>query len=185
MRERVYGPTLTGLLLSRAAEEGIPVFFYGSSQSVLDDLVSRCTERWPGLVVAGAEPSQFRQGTASDCDEIASRITASGARIAFIGLGCPRQEVMAYMLRSRVAMPVLAVGAAFDYHAGHLSEPPAWQQRAGLQWLYRLVQEPRRLWRRYLLLNPQFVTLVALQRLGLWRPSDAGVPPAEDTPIDI
>ena len=185
MRDRVYGPTLTGFLLERAARDGIPVFFYGSTSSVLADLVSQTTARYPGLVVAGSAPSQFRAGDAADVDAIAARIRESGARMAFVGLGCPRQEVMAYALRDRLDLPVLAVGAAFDYHAGHLSEPPARLQRAGLQWLYRLVQEPRRLWRRYLILNPQYVTLVALQWARLWRPRGLGVEPPADARLDL
>jgi len=185
LRERVYGPKLTEMLLERAAAEGLPVFFYGSQPSVLRDLVSRTRSRWPHLIVAGTEPSQFRQGRSADCDAIANRIRESGARIAFVGLGCPRQEVMVYELRSRLDLPVLAVGAAFDYQAGRLTEPPEWQQRLGLQWLYRLVQEPRRLWRRYLVLNPCFLTLVVLQWLHLWHPDTLGTEPPVDVLVDI
>lgn len=172
LADRVYGPTLALAVCAAAADEGLPVYFYGSRQEVLDRLVQNLTARFPGLIVAGAEPSKFRRTTPEEKSEIARRIRASGARIAFVGLGCPRQEIFAYEYRNLLGMPVLAVGAAFDYHAGLLDEPPAWMQRSGLQWFYRLVQEPARLWRRYLLLNPAFLTLLALQALHLWRPEE-------------
>jgi N-acetylglucosaminyldiphosphoundecaprenol N-acetyl-beta-D-mannosaminyltransferase len=172
LRERVYGPTLTLELCRRAAEAGLPIYLYGSHTEVLDRLADRLTHRFPGLEIAGREPSRFRQTTPEEQLEIASTIKASGARLAFIGLGCPRQEVFAYEYRDLLGMPTIAVGAAFDYHAGLVDEPPGWMQDRGLQWLYRLLQEPRRLWRRYLLLNPAYLALVAAQRLRLWRPAE-------------
>lgn len=168
--DRVYGPTLTIHVLAAAAERGIPVFFYGSKPEVLEHLVRNVQERYPELEIAGSEPSKFRAIDPEEKQEIAARIVASGAKILFAGLGCPRQEIFAYEFRDAVNMPILAVGAAFDYHAGLVSEPPAWVQNAGLQWFYRLVQEPSRLWRRYLLLNPAYLTLLGLQWVGLWRP---------------
>jgi N-acetylglucosaminyldiphosphoundecaprenol N-acetyl-beta-D-mannosaminyltransferase len=170
--DRVYGPTLTLHVLAAAAERGLPVYFYGSKQEVLDALTANVQAMFPDLIIAGADPSKFRTVTASEKEEIASRIRQSGAKILFAGLGCPRQEVFAYEFRDAVNMPVLAVGAAFDYHAGLVSEPPRIVQRVGLQWLYRLVQEPRRLWKRYLLLNPAYLTLLALQTTGLWKPQE-------------
>ncbi|HEX2281523.1 MAG TPA: WecB/TagA/CpsF family glycosyltransferase [Thermomicrobiales bacterium] len=170
LKDRVYGPTLTLKVCEAAAESGVPIYLYGSRQDVLDNMVANLTERFPGLVIAGAEPSKFRQTTAEEKREIAERIKASGAKITFVGLGCPRQEVFAYEYRDLLSMPVIAVGAAFDYHAGLVSEPPDWIQGAGLQWLYRLVQNPRRLWRRYLLLNPVYTTLVFLHWAGLRKP---------------
>jgi N-acetylglucosaminyldiphosphoundecaprenol N-acetyl-beta-D-mannosaminyltransferase len=170
--DRVYGPTLTLHVLAAAAEQGVPVFFYGSRPEVLEHLVRNVEQRFPGIVIAGHEPSKFRTITREEKLEIAQRINESGAKILFAGLGCPRQEVFAYEFRDVVNMPILAVGAAFDYHAGLVNEPPNWVQRAGLQWFYRLVQQPRRLWRRYLLLNPAFLTLLGLQAVGLWAPRD-------------
>jgi N-acetylglucosaminyldiphosphoundecaprenol N-acetyl-beta-D-mannosaminyltransferase len=170
LRDRVYGPDLTLRLCAAAAAERLPVFFYGSSREVLADLVGNLRRRFPDLVVAGSEPSRFRTLDADEQREMLARIAASGARICFVGLGCPRQEVFAFECREPLSMPVVAVGAAFDYHAGRVDEPPGWVQRRGLQWLYRLVQDPRRLWRRYLLLNPLFSTLLALQRARVWRP---------------
>lgn len=173
LRDRVYGPTLTLHILEAAAREGLPVYFYGSRREVVETLGRRMQERFPGLVVAGARPSAFRKISHAEKEEIISSIRDSGARIAFIGLGCPRQEIFAYEYRDALKMPVLAVGAAFDYHSGILAEPPEIWQRLGLQWLYRLCQEPRRLWKRYLLFNTGFVALATLQLLRLWRPSAA------------
>ena len=168
--DRVYGPTLTLKVCEEAAARGVPVYFYGSRPEVLEKLTQNLRVRFPGFKVAGSEPSKFRQTTPQEKDEIAERIRDSGARIVFVGLGCPRQEVFAYEYKDALRTPVIAVGAAFDYHAGLLEEPPAWMQRSGLQWFYRLLQDPRRLWKRYLILNTQFVTLFTLQWLGLWRP---------------
>ena len=164
--DRVYGPQLMLRLCAAAAEAGLPVYLYGSSHDVLADLQSGLARRFPTLAVAGASPSLFRPATAQEQQAIARRIGESGARICFVGLGCPRQEVFVSELRDLVPMPMLAVGAAFDIHAGRTPEPPAWMQRAGLQWLQRLALEPRRLWRRYLVLNPRFAFNVARQRLG-------------------
>jgi N-acetylglucosaminyldiphosphoundecaprenol N-acetyl-beta-D-mannosaminyltransferase len=179
--DRVYGPTLTLHVLKAAADRGLPVFFYGSKPEVLEAMTANVKQKFPDLRIAGAEPSKFRTVTAAEKEEIAGRIRKSGAKILFAGLGCPRQEVFAYEYRDAVNMPILAIGAAFDYHAGLVSEPPRFLQRAGLQWLYRLVQEPRRLWRRYLLLNPAYLTLLALQLVGLWRPGcDVSNAPKEE-----
>lgn len=176
LTDRVYGPALTLHVLRAAEAEGLPVYFYGSRQPVVDALLARLQERFPALRIAGAEPSRFRALSGQERDELVERIKASGARITFVGLGCPRQEVFAYECRTALDMPAVAVGAAFDYHAGLVSEPSPVLQRAGLQWLVRLVQDPRRLWRRYLLLNPAFLALLTAQWSKLWRPDVAGRP---------
>jgi exopolysaccharide biosynthesis WecB/TagA/CpsF family protein len=183
LRERVYGPTLMRRVLQRAAAEQISVYFYGSTPNVLDRLAANATASWPELVVAGCAPSQFGVVGAADLDAIGQRIRSSGARLVFVGLGCPRQEMFVSAMRERLGVPVLAVGAAFDYHAGLLSEPPLVVQRLGLQWLWRLCAEPRRLWRRYLFLNPLYLMLLAAQRLRLWRPEPTGSRPPADEAI--
>jgi N-acetylglucosaminyldiphosphoundecaprenol N-acetyl-beta-D-mannosaminyltransferase len=180
--DRVYGPELTRRLLTAASAEGLPVYFYGSTSENVEAIGRRLPALYPQLVVAGIEPSAFRAVTEAEQDRIAQRITASGARMVFVGLGCPRQERFAYAMRDRLDVPILAVGAAFDYFAGTLNEPPMFVQDRGLQWLWRLCQEPRRLWRRYLLLNPAFLSLLAAQRAGLWRPAaDPHVLPAPES----
>ena len=175
--DRVYGPVLTLRVCEEAAKRKLPVYFYGSKPETLAKLITNLEKRFPGLEVAGSSPSKFRNTTPLEKAEIASRIRESGARITFVGLGCPRQEVFAYEYRDLLRMPVLAVGAAFDYHSGTVKEPLARIQRLGLQWAYRLVQEPRRLWRRYLLLNPAFLGLLGLQLLRIWRPNPKNVRP--------
>jgi N-acetylglucosaminyldiphosphoundecaprenol N-acetyl-beta-D-mannosaminyltransferase len=179
--DRVYGPTMTFKVCTEAAVRGIPVYFYGSSQEVLDRLCTRLPQICPGLNIAGVQPSEFRQFSAEEQKVAADRIRSSGAKILFVGLGCPRQEVFTYEMSKHLSMPMLAVGAAFDYHAGLLQEPPAMVQRYGLQWLYRLIQEPGRLWRRYLFTNSQFVGLFLAQWLHVWRPdlTDCDPPLAE------
>lgn len=178
LTDRVYGPTLTLRVLAGCAEEGLPVYLYGSTEATLDRLLPALTGRFPGLKIAGVEPSKFRTAEPGEAEQIAERIRASGARVVLVGLGCPRQEIFVYAMRPRLDLPLLAVGAAFDYHAGLLRRPPAWMQRAGLEWLWRLGLEPRRLWRRYLLLNPAYLTRLAAQTLRVWRPKPP--PPATE-----
>jgi N-acetylglucosaminyldiphosphoundecaprenol N-acetyl-beta-D-mannosaminyltransferase len=175
--DRVYGPQLMLLTCALAAERGYPVYFYGSRQEVLERLVVRLRRSVPGLEVAGTERSKFRRVSPNEKREIVDRIVSSGARITFVGLGCPRQEIFAYEYRHDVRMPVIGVGAAFDYHAGMINEPPQAIQRLGLQWAHRLLQDPRRLWRRYLLLNPGYIGLLLLQLSGAWKPPSSGIPP--------
>ncbi len=123
--------------------------------------------KFPGLVVSGSEASKFRRLDAKEQSEVVGRIRASGAKAVFVGLGCPRQEVWAFEYREALSMPILAVGAAFDFHAGTLPQAPRFMQDRGLEWLFRLVQEPKRLWRRYLILNPVYLWNVSLQKLGI------------------
>jgi N-acetylglucosaminyldiphosphoundecaprenol N-acetyl-beta-D-mannosaminyltransferase len=131
---------------------------------------------YPALVVAGAEASRFRSLDEEERLALAQRIRASGAATLFVGLGCPRQEIFAFEMKRLLPMPVLAVGAAFPFIAGELPQAPEGMQRVGLEWLYRFWREPRRLWRRYLFLNPHFVFLLTRQLAGI-RYSTAGSEP--------
>ena len=176
--DRVYGPNLTLMLCARAAVEGLPLYFYGSTPQILSALRQTLVTRFPGIQIAGMEPSQFRRLSHDEAAELAERIRSSGASILFVGLGCPRQEVFAYEFRNALAMPLLAVGAAFPFIAGQIAQAPLWMQDAGLEWAFRLASEPRRLWRRYLLLNPAYALLVAAQALGLSRFAHEGQIPA-------
>ena len=178
LADRVYGPNLTLQLCQRAAEMKLPVYFYGSRPEVLEQLIARLRARFPALEVAGARPSLFRRSNEDERRAINEEIANSGARIIFVGLGCPRQEVWVYENAAALGVPVVAVGAAFDFHAGLLPQAPPALQARGLEWAYRLYQEPRRLWQRYLLLNPLFATLFLAQWCGLSRFSDKGDPPA-------
>jgi exopolysaccharide biosynthesis WecB/TagA/CpsF family protein len=176
--DRVYGPNLM-LETCRAAEaEGLPLFLFGGTEEMLQNLQQRLVSMFPRLEIAGTRASLFRRLSPQECDEVVAEIRDSGAAITALGLGCPRQEVTAYEMRDRLQMPVLAVGAAFAFHAGMLSQAPGWFQRHGLEWLYRLAMEPRRLWRRYMFLNPLYLALLFLQKAGLRRfCPEASTPP--------
>jgi exopolysaccharide biosynthesis WecB/TagA/CpsF family protein len=181
LKDRVTGPILMVKLCKVAAERGIPIFLYGSKPEVLAALQARLKARFPKLIIAGAEPSKFRPLSPEEKAETVERIKATGAKITFVGLGCPRQEVWVYEYGEVLPMPMLAVGAAFDMHAGFLPYAPMLMQDAGLEWLHRLWHEPRRLWRRYLYLNPLFLGHLTLQltRLKHYDPGDSTVPGAD------
>lgn len=165
---RVYGPDLTPIVLQKAMENRTPVGFYGSSPAVLERLQRVVAERFPTLQIAYAFSPPFRPVTAEEDEEIVAAINRSGARILFIGLNTPKQDFWMAAHRGRVQAVMLGVGAAFDFLAGTKSQAPRWMMRNGLEWLYRLATEPRRLWKRYLKHNPRFVVLFALQLVG-WR----------------
>jgi N-acetylglucosaminyldiphosphoundecaprenol N-acetyl-beta-D-mannosaminyltransferase len=181
LRDRVYGPTLTLKVCARAAELGLPVYFFGSTPEILRELRTRLVEKFPKLLIAGMTPSKFRRLNVAERDEMVEQIRKSGATITFVGLGCPRQEVWSYENAAALSMPVLAVGAAFAFHAGLLTQAPSYLQRMGLEWFYRLIKEPRRLWRRYVYLNPAYLWLLASQASGLHRIGTAGTPPSGES----
>ncbi|MFX0593082.1 WecB/TagA/CpsF family glycosyltransferase [Melissospora conviva] len=185
LTDRVYGPQLTLHVLARFADEGLPVYLYGSTDETLAKLIPALEQMFPALKIAGSEPSKFRTARPGEDAEIAERIRASGARLVLVGLGCPRQEVFTYAMRPLLDMPLMAVGAAFDYHAGLLRKPPPWMQRAGLEWFWRLGLEPGRLWRRYVLLNPAYLARLAAQKTGLWKatPPAAATEPVATFPV--
>jgi exopolysaccharide biosynthesis WecB/TagA/CpsF family protein len=165
LRERVYGPELMLRLCRGAAQRGIPIYLYGGSPAVLEKLRDNLLRLFPGLPIAGAESPPFRALTPEEDDAVVERINGSGARLVFIGLGCPKQDLFAYQHRSRIRAVQLGVGAAFDFHAGVKKMAPGWMQRHGLEWLDRLSQEPGRLWRRYLVTNSIFLAKLAV---ALW-----------------
>jgi N-acetylglucosaminyldiphosphoundecaprenol N-acetyl-beta-D-mannosaminyltransferase len=162
---RVYGPDLMLRVLERAADQGWSSFFYGGAEGTPERLAARLRERFPGLVVAGSYSPPFRPLTPDEDAAIVERINDSGAQLVWVGLSTPKQERwMADHVDRLRAAALLGVGAAFDMHAGNLRQAPAWMQRSGLEWLYRLYREPRRLWRRYLRNNPAFVLAIIRRR---------------------
>lgn len=163
LADRCYGPELTLRVCRRAAEEGLPIALIGSSDFVLERLAVNLRSRFPGLRIAYRRPSVFRRLDDNEAEALAQAVRDSGARLAFIGLGCPRQEVFVFENRERMGIPLLAVGAAFDFHAGTLKQAPALLQRMGLEWVFRLAMEPRRLWKRYAKLNPAYVVGFIMQ----------------------
>lgn len=164
--ERVYGPSLTPMICERAAAEGIPVGFYGSTEVVLSNMVAQLKARYPDLQVAYQHSPPFRTLTDDEMSEEIHEIQRSGVRILFVGLGCPKQERWMASRRGKINAVMLGVGAAFDYVGGTKAQAPEWMQSMGLEWLFRLVTEPKRLWKRYLYHNPRFVMLFGSQLLG-------------------
>jgi N-acetylglucosaminyldiphosphoundecaprenol N-acetyl-beta-D-mannosaminyltransferase len=161
---RVYGPELTLKVVEAAAVQGVSVGFYGSTPEVLERLTAKFQRLFPALRLAYSFSPPFRPLTLEEDRLIVNEINSSGARLLFVGLGCPHQERWVAEHKRQVQAVMLAVGAAFDFHAGLKLQAPRWMQAAGLEWFFRLMQEPVRLWRRYLYHNPRFVLLV-LQEL--------------------
>jgi len=160
---RVHGPWLLPHLCEEAARRGVPVGFYGSEPGVMQDMLAALRSRAPGLQVAYQNCPPFRPLTVEEDARVVQEIRTSGARILFVGLGCPRQERWMADHKDRLPLVMLGVGAAFDFVSGHKREAPMWMQQLGLGWLFRLMAEPRRLWWRYLYHNPRFISLFARQ----------------------
>ena len=155
--QRVYGPSLLPVVCELATERQLSVGFYGGSPEVLDTLVGRIARRFPGLRIPFAFSPPFRALTSEEDEKVVSGIANSGTQILFVGLGCPKQERWIADHRNSLSCVMVGVGAAFDFHAGSKAQAPGWMQAAGLEWLFRLCSEPRRLWRRYLYHNPRFL----------------------------
>ncbi|HMH46261.1 MAG TPA: WecB/TagA/CpsF family glycosyltransferase [Solirubrobacteraceae bacterium] len=168
---RVYGPDLMAGYCARAAANGTPIYLYGGRHDEARGLLeARLRERFPGLQIAGGSSPPFRALTAQEDEHELELINASRAAVVWVGTGQPRQEQWMHEMRSRLSAPLLVgVGAAFDFHAGLVSQAPPWMQRNGLEWTYRLSHEPRRLWRRYARYNPRFVAGFARQYLAYRR----------------
>ena len=162
---QVRGPSLTLDIIERAAAADVAVGFYGGTPEVVNLLVKACQARCPGLRIAYAHAPPFRVLSPEEDAKVVQEINASGAAILFVGLGCPKQERWMALHRGAVNAVMLGVGAAFDFIAGVKPEAPTWMQHAGLEWVFRLVTEPRRLWFRYAYHNPRFVVLLAGQYL--------------------
>jgi N-acetylglucosaminyldiphosphoundecaprenol N-acetyl-beta-D-mannosaminyltransferase len=159
LQDRVYGPDLTLHVLQRANLEKLKVFLYGSRSATLEKLRAFITGNYPDVEVCGIHPDRFREATeAEDLADI-EKINSSGAHIVLVGRGCPRQERWVNAHKGKINAVMMAVGAAFDFHAKIVKQAPVWMQKNGLEWLYRLSQEPRRLWKRYLITNSTFIYL--------------------------
>ena len=165
--DRVYGPEFTLRVCERAAADGISVYLYGSHPHVVKALYENLLERYPKLSIVGYEPSIFHPLTESEDKDLVNRINESGAGVVFLGLGCPLQERFAYEHKGKIEAVQIGVGAVFDFLSGEKKMAPKWMQRHALEWLFRLSQEPQRLWRRYLVTNTIFVSKFILQLSGL------------------
>lgn len=164
-QQRVYGPELMLHVVSSAAERGTPIALYGGTDESLNDLSRRLEKRFPALRITAKVAPPFRPLTEEEEAAYARTIAASGARIVFVGIGCPKQERWMSRQVENMSAVLIGVGAAFDFHSGRVRQAPGWMQRAGLEWLFRLIAEPRRLWKRYAKHNPRFAFLIARQLL--------------------
>jgi N-acetylglucosaminyldiphosphoundecaprenol N-acetyl-beta-D-mannosaminyltransferase len=178
---RVYGPDLMLAVCGRSVRRGYRHYFYGGAPGVAERLAARLRERFPELRIAGTYTPPFRAMTADEDAEAVREINRAGPDIVWVGLGSPKQDRwMAAHVGRLTASVLIGVGAAFDFHAARKRQAPRWIQRGGLEWLFRLGQEPRRLWRRYLIDNPLFLALVFLQATGAKRYSP---PHGGDEPV--
>jgi N-acetylglucosaminyldiphosphoundecaprenol N-acetyl-beta-D-mannosaminyltransferase len=165
---RVYGPDYMANLCERSVAKGYRHFLYGGKPGVAEELRAELTRRFPGLQIVGTYTPPFRPLNSDEENDLRSQLESSKADVLWCGLSTPKQErfISSYYERMPVKLMV-GVGAAFDLLSGNLDEAPDWMKKSGLQWLYRLIKEPRRLWRRYLLNNPKFAWLTLLQLSGL------------------
>lgn len=162
---RVYGPDLMAAYCARCARAGTPIYLYGGrGDSERELLAARLCDRYPGLEIVGGASPPFTPLSLREDERLLADIDACGAQVVWVGTGQPKQEQWMHRMRPRLRAPLLiGVGAAFDFHAGLVPQAPSWMQRHGLEWSYRLMREPRRLWRRYARYNPRFVIAFARQ----------------------
>jgi N-acetylglucosaminyldiphosphoundecaprenol N-acetyl-beta-D-mannosaminyltransferase len=165
VQERINGPDLMWHYCDSATDQGGPIFLYGGSPETLMLLEKNLMNAFPDLRIAGSYSPPFRELTEQEDEEIVARINASGATTVWVSLGCPKQEMWMAAHRGRIHAVMVGVGAAFDYHAGTIRRAPVWMQDRGLEWLHRLLSEPGRLWRRYLVTNSLFIVLAARQAI--------------------
>lgn len=154
---RVYGPDMTLHICADAARRGIKIGLFGGTRDSLADFVSFLKRRFTCIEVVCAISPPFRPLSREEDAAYTEEIRASGAQVLFVGIGCPKQERWMAAHKGKLMLPMLGVGAAFDFHSGRVKQSPVWMQRAGLEWLFRLMMEPKRLWRRYVWHNPRFV----------------------------
>lgn len=164
---RVYGPTLTLHVCEAAARTGTPIALYGGTPESLETFTQFLRARFPTIEVAARIAPPFRPLNDEEDEQYTRELAESGARILFVGIGCPKQERWMAAHKDRIPAVMLGVGAAFDFHSGRVRQAPPTLQKLGLEWLFRLLMEPRRLWKRYAKHNPRFVALLAMQLLGL------------------
>lgn len=172
-QQRVYGPTLMLRLCERAEREQLKVFLYGSTDEVLERLTDSLRAKFPRIQITGTYSPPFRALTQEEDETIRQRIREAGADLVFVGVSTPKQEKwMARQQRELSGVVMVGVGAAFDFHAGRVKQAPKWMQERGLEWLFRLLSEPKRLWRRYILVTPRFLPYWALQLSGVTKYKD-------------
>jgi N-acetylglucosaminyldiphosphoundecaprenol N-acetyl-beta-D-mannosaminyltransferase len=167
LKRRVYGPDLFQDFLAATNARGYRHFFYGGHPEVIERMVDSIRKRFPGAAIAGYYSPPFRPLTAQEDADVVTMVNESRADILWVGLGCPKQEIWMHEHCDRLNVPVLVgVGQAFNIVAGSLKQAPSWMREHGLEWLFRLLLEPRRLWKRYLVYNTRFLYCIVLELLG-------------------
>ena len=169
MKDRVYGPELTLRVLQKANKHQMKVYLYGSTENTLRNFAQYIHDAYPQVQICGQHIDRFRDSTPEEDLQDIKKINESGANILLVGRGCPRQEVWVADHRGKINAAMMAVGAAFDFHAGLVKQAPKWMQDRGLEWLFRLVQEPKRLYKRYLITNTVFIIKFFKHKLILRR----------------
>ena len=165
--ERVYGPDLMLALCQQSLVKGYRHYFYGGAEGVPEKLITRLSRHFPGLSITGFWSPPFRPLSSEEDQRLIHIINKAKPDIVWVGLSTPKQEYWMHQHLGRVSAPVvIGVGAAFDFHAGLKKQAPKWMQRSGLEWCFRLLTEPRRLWRRYLVNNPLFLWLILLDAIS-------------------
>jgi N-acetylglucosaminyldiphosphoundecaprenol N-acetyl-beta-D-mannosaminyltransferase len=165
MTDRVYGPELTKWVLEACHKNGLKVYLYGSTENTLGKFKHFIEQTYPRAIVCGVHIDRFREATPEEDAEDIAKINQSGANVVLVGRGCPRQEKWVSDHLGKINAAMMAVGAAFDFHAGTVKQAPSWMQNNGLEWFFRLIQEPQRLWKRYLYTNSHFIFLFCRQVL--------------------
>ncbi len=169
---QVRGTDLTTHVAERAARENVPIGMYGGTPELLEVFGNVLKTRYPNIRVVCQIAPPFRPLTSEEDKAVTDEIVASGTRILFVGIGCPKQENWMAEHVGRIPAVMLGVGAAFDFHTGQVRQAPRWMQAAGLEWVFRLLMDPRRLWKRYAKHNPRFVWFFLMQLLGAKRFAD-------------
>jgi exopolysaccharide biosynthesis WecB/TagA/CpsF family protein len=167
LKDRVAGPILTNHVLRKANERALGIYLYGSTAVTLQKMQDVIKEKYPKINISGIHPDRFREASAEEDIVDIKKINESGAHIVLVGRGCPRQEKWVASHLGSINAPMLAIGAAFDFIAGNIAHAPKWVQDSGFEWLFRLVQEPNKLWKRYLTTNTHFLYLFITCKIGI------------------
>jgi len=167
LKDRVAGPILTDHVLAKANDKSLSIYLYGSTPATLEKMKEVIRLKYPKITISGIHADRFREATAEEDEADIKKINESGAHIVLVGRGCPRQEKWVANHLGLIPAPMLSIGAAFDFIAGNIVLAPKWMQDSGFEWLYRLVQEPNKLWKRYLSTNTHFIYLFISCKVGI------------------
>jgi exopolysaccharide biosynthesis WecB/TagA/CpsF family protein len=167
LKDRVAGPILTKHVLAKANERCFRIYLYGSTQETLQKIEEFISTHYPNVTICGTHADRFREATLEEDEADIAKVNAAKPNVVFVGRGCPRQEKWVANHLGKINAPMMAVGAAFDFMASNIKHAPKWMQNLGLEWLYRLIQDPNKLWKRYLKTNTYFIYLIILCKLGI------------------